>query len=186
MGSQVIQAFAGAKSGQGRMHFLGIQDGNPFASATVPWFELGPGGDGRMKLCNCALAMDVQGLVSIWQFFFTTSKELFGWIILDVSFAGASSDTDCLWQSYDVLRIHAHTHSLCGARSGNPTFFDCMTAIFIHTRTQLVIRQWQERAAVFFGEPFRYCPWAFQASEFVMANLTISFWVQLKTALETN
>ena len=35
--SQVIQAFAGAQSGWGRMHFLGHADGNPYASASVPW-----------------------------------------------------------------------------------------------------------------------------------------------------
>eukprot|EP00435_Cladocopium_sp_Y103_P071590 s574_g37.t3 len=37
---QVIQAFAGARSGWGRMHFLGLADGNPYASATA----VAPGG----------------------------------------------------------------------------------------------------------------------------------------------
>lgn len=34
---EVIQAFAGARSGWGRMHFLGLADGNPYASASVCW-----------------------------------------------------------------------------------------------------------------------------------------------------
>lgn len=33
----MIQAFAGARSGWGRMHFLGLADGNPYASASVCW-----------------------------------------------------------------------------------------------------------------------------------------------------
>eukprot|EP00434_Breviolum_minutum_P019209 symbB.v1.2.016931.t1/scaffold1305.1/size135414/3 len=39
--SQVIQAFAGAQSGWGRMHFLGHADGNPYASASAVAPEAG-------------------------------------------------------------------------------------------------------------------------------------------------
>ena len=52
---QVIQAFAGAKSGWGRMHFLGHADGNPYASASVPW----------RFLCFPSLFLEAQGLERI-------------------------------------------------------------------------------------------------------------------------